>query len=182
MNRKFEYVIRIIINFIRFFLLKLVHWKKIKYSKKLLVSPKADICIINKGTIEFGNMCNLEKNTQIRSNGGNVFIGNNVYVNRNCNIVSHKSIVIENNVTIGPNVCIYDHDHNYKSDKNEKQYISNEIVIGHDTWIGASCIITKGVKIGSNSVIAAGTIVTKDVPSNVVLRSNCEYVVKKIED
>lgn len=182
MNRKFEYVFRIVINYFRFSVLKLIYGQHIKHSWKMLVSPKADVYITNKGCIELGNMLNLEKHTQIRATGGNISIGSNVYVNRNCNIVSHKLIVIEDNVTIGPNVCIYDHDHNYKNNKLDNYYISKEVIIGHDTWIGSNCVITKGVKIGANCVIAAGTIVTKDVPNNMIIRSKCEYIMKKIED
>lgn len=182
MNRRIEYILRIIVNIIRFLILRLIYGLRIKNSWKILVSPKADIYITNKGYIKLGTMCNIEKNTQIRSTGGEILIGNNVYINRNCNIVSHKLISIGDNVTIGPNVCIYDHDHNYKKNEGDKDYISKEVIIGHGTWIGSSCIITKGVNIGSNCVIAAGTIVTKDVPSNMIIRSKCEYVIKEIED
>ena len=63
----------------------------------------------------------------------------------------------------------------------DNHYISKEVIIGHDTWIGSNCVITKGVKIGANCVIAAGTVVTKDVPSNMIIRSKCEYIMKKIE-
>ncbi len=180
MNRKVEYILRIIFNFFRLNLLKLVYGKKIIFSNKLLISPKADIHITNNGSISIGSMCNVEKNTQLRSTGGSIILGKNVYLNRNCNIVSHKNVTIGSNVTIGPNVCIYDHDHNYKKQGNDK-YVSKKIVIGSGTWIGANCIITKGVNIGENSVIAAGTIVTKNVPSNSIIYSDCKYVVKGIK-
>lgn len=182
MNRKIEYILRMIFNVFRFIILKLIYGVRINNSWKTLVSSKSDINITNKGRINLGVMCNIEKNTQIRATGGEISIGNNVYINRNCNIVSHKKISIEDNVTIGPNVCIYDHDHNYKKEKTGDDYISKEVIIGAGTWIGSSCVITKGVRIGSNCVIAAGTIVTKDVPSNMIIRSKCEYVMKKIED
>lgn len=180
--RKIDYIFRIILNVFRFLALKLIYRFRIKCGWKLLVSLRADIYINNGGTIYLGNMCNIEKNTQIRSSGGIINIGNNVYINRNCNIVSHDEIVIEDNVTIGPNVCIFDHDHNYRKHKLESNYISKKVVIGHDTWIGSNCILTKGVTIGSNCVIAAGTVITKDVPDDMIVRSRFEYVTKKIGD
>lgn len=182
MNRRIEYTLRIFFNFFRFTILKLIYGKRINNSWKTLVSSKADIYLTNKGYINLGKMCNIEKNTQIRATGGEVFIGNNVYINRNCNIVSHKKISIEDNVTIGPNVCIFDHDHNYKKKKTGNDYVSKDVVIGTGTWIGSNCIITKGVIIGSNCVIATGTIVTKNVPNNMIIRTKCEYVMKNIED
>ena len=183
MNRKLEYIIRIILNIFRFLAKKIIHGNRIKSSWKLLVSPNADIYITNGGRIDLGSLCNVEKNTQLRSTGGHISIGNKVYINRTCNIVSHMSITIEDGVTIGPNVCIYDHDHNYKNDGEvHADYISKSILIGKGTWIGANCVITKGVKIGTNCVIAAGTIVTKDIPDNVIIRSKVEYIIKGIED
>ena len=163
--RKVDYIFRSILNVFRFLALKLIYRFRIKCGWKLLVSLRADIYINNGGTIYLGNMCNIEKNTQIRSSGGIINIGNNVYINRNCN-----------------NVCIFDHDHNYRKYKLESNYISKKVVIGHDTWIGSNCILTKGVTIGSNCVIAAGTVITKDVPNDMIVRSHFEYVTKKIGD
>lgn len=180
MNRRIEYALKIGINIFRFILLRLMYGSKIKCSGKLIISPRADIKITNKGRIELGKICNVEKNSQIRSTGGYISVGNNVYINRNCNIVSHKSIVIDDNVTIGPNVCIFDHDHNFRKKESDEEYISKEIIIGHGTWIGANCIITKGVSIGANCVIAAGTIVTKNIPDNMIIRSKVEYVIGEI--
>ncbi len=72
-------------------------------------------------------------------------------------------------VTIGPNVCIFDHDHSFKDEKQE--FVSEKIVVEDHVWIGAGCIILKGVTIGKESVIAAGTVVTKDVsPYTVALQ------------
>lgn len=182
MNRKLEYIIRIVLNTFRFLIKRVIHGNHVKNSWKLLVSPKADIYITNGGQIDLGSMCNIEKNTQIRSTGGHISVGNRVYINRNCNIVSHMSINIEDGVTIGPNVCIYDHDHNYKNDGFQDEYVSKGIQIGKGTWIGANCVVTKGVKIGANCVVAAGTIVTKDIPDNMIIHSKVEYAIKRIED
>ena len=88
-----------------------------------------------------------------------------MFINRNCSIVSQKHIVICDGVTIGPNVCVYDHDHDLQSRGN---FISADITIGKNVWIGANATILKGVTIGHNSVIGAGTIISKDIPDNTV--------------
>lgn len=86
-------------------------------------------------------------------------------------IVAHESITIEGNVTIGPGTVIYDHDHDGKGG-----YTTKPVHIGKNVWIGAGCIILRGVTIGDNSVIATGTLVTKDVPANVLRYDKRERV------
>ena len=79
MSRKFEYILRIIINIFRFLSLKIFHESNIKNSWKLLVSPNADIYLTDGGRIELGDISNIEKNTQIRATGGHIVIGDRVY-------------------------------------------------------------------------------------------------------
>lgn len=86
---------------------------------------------------------------------------------------------------IGQNVLMYDHDHEYISNLFKEKFICSPITIKDNVWIGASVIILRGVTIGENSVIAAGSIVTKDIPANVVFRNKLVNVVseyKRIND
>jgi len=83
-------------------------------------------------------------------------------------MVSNQNISVGNNTIFGPNVVIVDHDHDYRNNKNN--YVTKEIVIGSNCWIGANCIILKGVHIGNSVVIAAGTIVTKDIQNNSIIK------------
>ena len=78
----------------------------------------------------------------------------------------------------GQNVLLFDHDHDYK--KNIKNFIRSSITIGDNVWIGANCIILKGVKIGNNVVIAANTTVKEDIPDNTLYYQNKTYNAKKI--
>ena len=103
----------------------------------------------------------------------NVTIGTNVFFNRNVFITARDSVTIGNDVLIGPNVVINSGNHNYK---NKVQPISQQghskapIIIEDDVWIGANCIILKGVHIGKGAVVGAGCVVTKDVaPYSVVI-------------
>lgn len=96
-------------------------------------------------------------------------IGKNVFFNNYCSLAVRKKISIGDNCIFGENVKLYDHNHKYK-DKRElicKQgFISDEIVIEEDCWIGSNVTILKGVRIGKHSVVGAGVIVYKDLPEN----------------
>ena len=86
-----------------------------------------------------------------------------------------ERIEIGSGTTIGPNVCIYDHDHNIKQGED----ITAPGRIENDVWIGAGCIILKGVTIGKNSVIAAGAVVTTDVPSFSIVGGVPEKLIRR---
>lgn len=107
--------------------------------------------------IEIGKKTVIGRNTEISAHDGIVKIGDSCYVNRNCLIVAHEKIEIGDNTTIGPGTYFYDHDHS------ESGFVTAPITVGKNVWIGAGCIILKGVTIGDNSVIAAGSLVTKNV-------------------
>lgn len=109
--------------------------------------------------------------------GAQLSLGAKTYVNRNSCIVSKESISIGEHVDIGPNVCIYDHDHNPKS---ETGFVTAPIVIGNRVWIGAGSIILKGVTIGENAVIAAGSVITHDIPANsIVYQKRADTIVER---
>lgn len=97
-------------------------------------------------------------------------------------VTCHYRITIGNHVMIAPNVSIYDHDHAIHVDGNMKEagYTYGEIVIGDNVWIGDDVIILKGVHIGDGSVIAAGTLVNKDVPANTVFYNRRDIVRKPL--
>lgn len=180
MNRRVIYGIRIIINTIRVPLMRLISLSKIKCSFMELFSIGAEIRANNAGRVCIGKMCNIEKNSLIRASGGNVVFGSNIYINRNCNVISHKKIEIDEGTTIGPNVCIYDHDHNYNGVQGDSKYNLAAVHIGKNVWIGANCVITKGVIVGNNSVVAAGSVVTKSVPEFTIVGGVPAKEIKKI--
>ena len=80
-------------------------------------------------------------------------------------VICRESISIGDGTTIGPHTCIYDHDHGREEGA---LYKTAPVTIRKNVWIGAGCIILKGVTIGDNSIIAAGSIVTKDVPADTI--------------
>lgn len=143
-------------------LIRRLFFLKIKYNVINLISPLSNLSTRGKSKIILGKKCVIRKYTELTTNNCAVInIGDNVFINRNCILVAHKSISIGTGTTIGPNVIIYDHDHDGKGG-----FISSPVVIGRNVWIGAGVIILRGCSIGDNSIIAAGSIVTKNIDNN----------------
>lgn len=88
------------------------------------------------------------------------------YINKNVTINCRHEIRIGNNVAIGPNVVIRDSDDHCIRNEGMQSIVHDKVCICDNVWIGTNSVILKGVTIGAGSVIAAGSIVTKNVPSN----------------
>ena len=92
-------------------------------------------------------------------------------------------ITIGNNVLFGPNVGIYTAGHPiHPESRNSAFEYGISIAIGDNVWIGGSCCVLPGVKIGNNVVIGAGSVVTKDIPDNVCAAGNPCRVIREITD
>jgi len=90
-------------------------------------------------------------------------------------------VTIGDNVMIAPNVQIYTATHPIDpTERLSGKELGKEIKIGNNVWLGGSCVICPGVTIGNNSVIAAGAVVVKDVPDNVVVGGNPAKIIKNI--
>ena len=149
--------------------------RNVKLSWRLFIHPLCEVKVGKNATLICKGNCEVGRNSVIAAVGnGKITFSNNVFVNRNCCIASHEEIEIQENVSIGPNCCIYDHDHDLNKPGG---FVTGKITIRSDVWIGAGCIILKGVTIGENSVIAAGTVITKDVPANTIVYQQriCNY-------
>lgn len=115
--------------------------------------------------------------------GKHTFIGNNVIINMNCTFVDDARITIGNNVLIASNVQFYtgthDTDPEKRMNKNWKEEgtmwfntISEPITVKDGAWLGGGVIVLPGVTIGENSVIGAGSVVTRSIPDNCVAVGN----------
>jgi acetyltransferase-like isoleucine patch superfamily enzyme len=100
--------------------------------------------------------------------GQNIHIGKNVFVNHACTFMDRGGITLEDEVLIGPKVNLITTNHPINPSE-RRATISNPIVIKKRAWIGAAATIMPGVTIGENSVVAAGAVVTKDVPANSIV-------------
>jgi len=114
--------------------------------------------------------------------GGKIIIGKNVSFNFDCYVSSYKgNITIGDNVLFGPFVAVINDNHNFKKGQliRDQDLLSKDIIIGNDVWIGARVIILAGTNIGDGAVIAAGSLVTKNVAPYTVVGG---VPAKKIKD
>ena len=105
--------------------------------------------------------------------GYNIEAGKNFYANHNLIILDATEVKIGDNVFIGPNCGIYTAGHPVEeTQRNEGIEYAKRITIGNSVWIGGNVTILPGVTIGNNVVIGAGSVVTKDIPSNSIAYGN----------
>ena len=118
---------------------------------------------------EIGDGCHIE--TPLHANWGchNVHFGSGIYCNFNLCLVDDAEIFVGDNCMIAPNVVISTSGHPILPKLRENNYVYNiPIYIGKNVWIGSGVQILPGVKIGDNSVIGAGSVVSNDIPPNVI--------------
>jgi acetyltransferase-like isoleucine patch superfamily enzyme len=115
--------------------------------------------------------------------GYNITIGNNFYSNYNLVILDCARTEIGDNVLIGPNVSIYTAGHPLHYELRNQDYeFALPIRIGNNVWIGGNVVINPGISIGDNSVIGSGSVVTKDIPANVVAAGNPCKILREITE
>lgn len=113
--------------------------------------------------------------------GENIRIGKNVFVNHACTFMDRGGITLEDNVLIGPKVNLITTNHPLNP-ADRKATISTPIIIKKGAWIGAGATVLGGVTVGENAVVAAGAVVSKDVPDNVVVAGIPAKIIKTISD
>lgn len=106
-------------------------------------------------------------------------IGKSVFINSDCSFLDIGGITIENEVLIGPKVNLITESHPLNPTE-RKSLTVKPIVIKRNAWIGAGATILPGVTVGENSVVAAGAVVNKDVPDNMVVAGVPAKVIKSI--
>lgn len=132
---------------------------------------------------ELGEGCYIEPPLHANWGGHHVHMGKNVYANFNLTLVDDTHIYIGDYTMIGPNVVIATGGHPLLPELREKGYQYNAPVhVGRNCWLGAGVIIVPGITIGDNAVIGAGSIVTKDIPSNVLAVGNPCRVLREINE
>ena len=115
--------------------------------------------------------------------GFNIEVGKNFFANYNCTILDVAKVKIGDNCQFAPNVAVYTAGHPIHPVSRNSQYeYGISVTIGDNVWIGGNSVIVPGVHIGSNTVIGAGSVVTKDVPDWVIAAGNPCRVIRKITE
>jgi acetyltransferase-like isoleucine patch superfamily enzyme len=112
--------------------------------------------------------------------GNEIRVGRNVFVNQNCTFYDLGGLDIADDVMIGPNVSIITTSHPIAPSQRRAFTIGRPIVIEKGVWIATGATIIGGVTVGENSVVAAGSVVTRDVPANTLVGGNPARVIRSI--
>lgn len=177
-------IISIGYTFFKFLFIKIFRFRTFKFYYIERFSPNTTINISRGGELVLGKKVRAHTGTKLSvKKGAYLRIGDDTAINNNCIINSHKNILIGENVAIGPGVLIYDHDHDYKSKGkiNGDRFVTDDIIIGNNVWIGANSIILKGSEIGNDCVIAAGTVVNGKFEENTLIYNKKELIGKKFQ-
>jgi acetyltransferase-like isoleucine patch superfamily enzyme len=152
---------------------KILHKRKVECGKTLFLGDYVFINALSKNGIQIGDNVSIHRNTIIDCTGGiraigeGLIIGNNVGFSPNCYIQVRGQVVIGNNVIFGPGASIFSETHNHTDPEkfiNEQGENRKGVVIENGVWVGAGATILDGVRVGANSIIAAKSLVNKDVP------------------
>ncbi|MBK1812180.1 sugar O-acetyltransferase [Clostridium sp. YIM B02505] len=115
--------------------------------------------------------------------GKNIEVGENFFANYNCTILDVGKVIIGDNVQFAPNVAIYTAGHPIHPESRNTGYeYGISITIGNNVWLGGNVVVNPGVHIGDNVVIGAGSVVTKDIPDNVIAVGNPCRVIREITE
>lgn len=153
---------------------RIKHCNKISIGKSAFIGDNVEINALSKQGVVFGNNVSILKNTIIECTGvlqnlgEGLIVGNNVGIAQNCFIQVRGKVHIGNNVIFGPNVSIFSENHVFDNPDLpvSKQGVTRKgVTINDGVWLGTRVVILDGVTVGENSIVAAGSIVNKDVPS-----------------
>lgn len=132
---------------------------------------------------EIGEGCYIEPPFHANWGGRHVHFGKQVYANFNLTLVDDTHIYVGDNTMFGPNVVVATAGHPILPELREQAYQYNASVrIGRNCWLGAGVVIVPGITIGDNVVIGAGSVVTKDIPDNVVAVGNPCRVLREVSE
>ncbi len=139
--------------------------------------------LLKKMFAEVGKDCYIEPPFHANWAGRYIHFGNGVYANFGLTCVDDTHIYVGDKTMFGPNVVLATANHPILPELREKAYQYNkEIHIGRNCWLGAGVIVVPGISIGDNSVIGAGSVVTRDIPDNVLAVGNPCRVLREISE
>ena len=140
--------------------------------------------ITNLGEIVIGDKVRLFSTTvtseMVAHPGGRLEIGSSVFINYGASLSAHQLVRIGDGCQLGSYACLMDNDYHSVEDR-ERPGESAPIVLGRNVWLGIRVIVLKGVTIGDNAVIGAGSVVTRDIPANCLAAGVPAKVIRTFE-
>jgi acetyltransferase-like isoleucine patch superfamily enzyme len=162
--------------------LRRVYYKR-KFGHKDFIIP-ANVTIYDAKNIKVGRSFRVCPNVKIfTENNGSILIGNNFFANYGCFFSADTDdIIIGDDCLLGPDVLIINSNHDFRGGilTREQPNLSKKIIVGNNVWVGAKSIILPGVVIGDNAVVAAGSIVNKNVEANTMVGGVPAKLIKNI--
>jgi acetyltransferase-like isoleucine patch superfamily enzyme len=114
--------------------------------------------------------------------GTDISVGRNVFINQNCTFYDLGGLDIGDDVMIGPNVSLITSGHPLEPSQRRARVLAKPIAIHRNVWIAAGVTVIGGVTVGENSVVAAASVVTKDVPPNTLVGGNPARIIRFIQE
>ena len=152
-----------------------------EYNATRPIEPEKRQKLLKEMFADIGENCYIEPPFHANFGGKFVHFGKNVYANFNLTLVDDTTITVGDYTMLAPNVVLATAGHPILPSLREKGYQYNlPIKIGRNCWLGAGVIVLPGVTIGDNTVVGAGSVVTKDLPANVVAIGNPCRVLREI--
>ncbi|GIN70324.1 acetyltransferase [Bacillus sp. J14TS2] len=153
-----------------------------KYNFLINSENKYDLDILKNLFNKMGENVYIESNFNCEL-GFNISMGNNIYINHDMVILDCSDVTIGNDVYIGPRVALFCANHAEDPiDRANHVVYAKPIYIGDKVWLGGNVSVLQGVSIGENTIIGAGSVVTKDIPPNVIAAGNPCKVIRPIRE
>ena len=143
---------------------KILYGSRIQMAKINSLKGRIEIDLFSDAKCRIGNFLMTAGPFYIKcTDKAEITIGDNCFFNHNCSLTAAENIVIGNQCMFANNFVVVDHDHDRKDGKILKELVSAPVKIGNNVWCGANVTVLKGVPIGDGAVIAAGSVVNRDV-------------------
>ena len=143
---------------------KILYGSRIQMAKINSLKGRIEIDLFSDAKCRIGNFLMTAGPFYIKcTDKAEITIGDNCFFNHNCSLTAAENIVIGNQCMFANNFVVVDYDHDRKDGKILKELVSAPVKIGNNVWCGANVTVLKGVTIGDGAVIAAGSVVNRDV-------------------
>lgn len=150
--------------------LKMRYGRNIEMNLINSIRGKLSVELLNASNISIGSFLMVRGPLYLKcTENASIQIGDECFFNNNCSITAANKITIGNQCKFANNLVIIDHDHAIKGNHATAELVAKPIQIDDNVWVGANCTILKGVHIGEGSIVAAGAVVTKDVPDHTIV-------------